>query len=847
MLNERIYMKGWVCSTGVALKFREHEKISCCVREEALMKKIKEIMFLVLVFTLLVIVFSPISEAANIEGKQEQATIQKKNVEEQETEEVVGASEGKTIIENEKEQDLISTQSMTSAMENECTEGVSFSTIIDLLSNFSDTIQNLWWLVTLGVLILALMTSLFLIRKKANKYTDEQIKKLIHDGKYIPGIFVELNNSKEVLRYFVYGKKWRKRLIKNFNYVYDNSYGEILKKACDNQNVCFHLNIMASPKEILESVNSAYEFHNNFQNSDIEFKQDYKESQILFEIIQHPYNEMLRSLLQYSRGANGKYLILTGSAGNGKTNLLCSISELLVNLNQTTIFLNAREIKGDILDFVFDELGISDLYKKHKEIYLHLVNLLLTVQSKLLFIIVDAINENDSDGFGNRISTFINKISDYSRVKIVVSCRNEYYKERFRKYLVEKVNIPAFEFDLKEQHYTSTAINRIIKTYSNHFNYSGNISPAVKSVLSEQLLLLRIFFEVNKDSNADVFSIRKHEIFAQYIEKLKQNNREYLETMLDTVTDFMIHSDNYDEISITDLEKAGITSGDIRKTVNSGILLSKKLVFHEGTIARNEKEVVYFVFDEMRDYCLARQILLNNVSAYYVDGESVIEKLKQLKASGASCAEGVIHYCYVFFKTDELVSKLEQTEKMCNSILDLYRIPEGGERKSYWSMRYREEFQNLGLRIILTSGLELTDFEITYIQDCLRKDPYEDGGIFFDTMLDGTLYGGIYNLDIYLGILFGLKNKDAILNTFHTISARNNMDDRFIPEDFIKYYNELSDSERKLQIQKIAELFLLCFKLHDKDKQEELEDYFYNLPTHDKINCTPCQGHFELV
>lgn len=490
-------------------------------------------------------------------------------------------------------------------------------------------------------------------------------------------------------------------------------------------------------------------------------------------------------------------------------------------------------------DQVIQQLGCTD-YIGYKVIPYMCMNKVLVsrykkVQNKFLFIIVDAINENDSDGFGNQISAFINKIADYSRAKIVVSCRNEYYKERFRKYLVEKVNIPVFEFDLKEQHYTSTAINRIIKTYSNHFNYSGNISLAVKSVLSEQLLLLRIFFEVNKDSNADVYSIRKHEIFAQYIEKLKQNNREYLETVLDTVTDFMIHSDNYDEISITDLEKTGITSGDIRKTVNSGILLSKKLVFHEGTIARNEKEVVYFVFDEMRDYCLARQILLNNISAYNVDGESVIEKLKQLKATGASCTEGVIHYCYVFFKTDELVSKLGQTEKMCNSILDLYRIPEGGERKSYWSMRYREELQNLGLRIILTSGLELTDFEITYIQDCLRKDPYEDGGMFFDTMLDGTLYGGIYNLDIYLGILFGLKNKDAILNTFHTISARNNMDDRFIPEDFIKYYNELSDSERKLQIQKIAELFLLCFKLHDKDKQEELEDFFYNLPTHDKV------------
>lgn len=229
------------------------------------MKKIKAIMFLGLVVALLVIGFSPISEAASIEGKREKATIQKQNVEEQDTEEIACSSEGENIIENEKEQNFISTQNMSSATENECTEGASFSRIINLLSNFSDIIQNIWWLITLVVAIFVLMNSLFSIRKKANKYTGEQVKKLIQDGKYIPGVFVELNNSKEVLRYFVYGKKWRKRLIKNFNYVYDNSYGEILKKACDNQNVCFRLNRMASTKKILETVNSAYEFHNNYK------------------------------------------------------------------------------------------------------------------------------------------------------------------------------------------------------------------------------------------------------------------------------------------------------------------------------------------------------------------------------------------------------------------------------------------------------------------------------------------------------------------------------------------------------------------------------------------------------
>ncbi len=714
-------------------------------------------------------------------------------------------------------------------------EDTEASSIIELLSEISDTMQNIWWLVVLIFTVFLLIFSLFSIKRKANKYTRKVIQRLINDGKYIPGVFVELNDSKEILRYFIYGKKWEKRLIESYNFVYDNAYGDILRKACDNTGMCFRLKRRASQKEVIDAVNAAYEMHDNFRKSDVEFKADYKESQVLFEILHYPYTEALGSLVQYCKAVNGKYLILTGSAGNGKTNLLCSISELLINLKEATIFLNSRDIEGDILDFLFSELGLPDLYMKHKEIYLNLVNLLLTIQHKHLFIIIDAINENDSNGFGSRIATFINKITGYSRVKVIVSCRNEYYKERFRECLVEKVDISAFEFDLKEQRYTFASINKIIRAYSKFFNYSGNISPTVRNMLSEQLLLLRIFFEVNKDSNLDVFSIRKHEIYAQYIEVIKQNSGEYIVKMLDTVADFMIENENYDEISLSDLEKSGITSELIKKTVDSSILLSKKLVYHEGTIARNENEVVYFVFDEMRDYYLARRILLENISGDNVNGEAVLDKLKQLKTTGASCEEGVIHYCYVFFRTDEVVDKLGQTEEMCNSILDLYRIPEDREKKSYWHMHHREEFQNLGLRIILTSGIELTDFEISYIQDCLRKDPYEDGGIFFDTMLDGTLYGGIYNLDIYLDILFGLKNKDAILNAFSKISARNNRDDRFIPDDFIQYYNKLADPERKLQIQKVAELFLMCFELHNADTQEELEEFFFQLPSHDRV------------
>ena len=45
-------------------------------------------------------------------------------------------------------------------------------------------------------------------------------------------------------------------------------------------------------------------------------------------------------------------------------------------------------------------------------------------------------------------------------------------------------------------------------------------------------------------------------------------------------------------------------------------------------LQKNEKEVVYFVFDEMRDYYLARRILLKNISADNVDGDLILKICK---------------------------------------------------------------------------------------------------------------------------------------------------------------------------------------------------------------------------
>ena len=368
---------------------------------------------------------------------------------------------------------------------------------------------------------------------------------------------------------------------------------------------------------------------------------------------------------------------------------------------------------------------------------------------------IDAINENDRKDFEKDIAKLCTKLLKYKRINILVSCRNEYYKQRFRKPLVEQVDATPFELDLKEQLYTPHAIERTFKVYRDFFNYTGEVSLSVKEILTQQLLLLRMFFEVFKDSSENVSSIRKHEVFAKYISSVQNFTDTDVTTILNALADFMITNAQYDYVEIENLLNSNIDVSGLQKILDGSVLISKRIVSHEGTIASNEQEVIYFVFDDLRDYYLARRLLLGHISKNTVNGESILERIIELKECKSSCAEGVIHYAYCFFRTDEIVIQSGLSEELCKKILNIYHIPDRSEKSHYWYRNNEREFQNLGLRIIMTSELPIENFEVEFIRECLRKAPYEDAAVLFETMVRGALTGSQKNLDFYLYIYLG--------------------------------------------------------------------------------------------
>lgn len=706
------------------------------------------------------------------------------------------------------------------------------------LAKLSSCLQDLWWLILLIVALVACVAYMLSFWRITYKVTNNTISELKKNKKYIPKVFVELNEGKEVLRYFVFGNKWRKRIIKAFNFIYNNSYGDILKSAVNEEGRAFRLKPFDRFPIILSAIQDKRELHNSLRQRKYEFKNDYSESQALFEICFYPYDEALNKIEKYTQSAMRRYLILNGSAGNGKTNLLCSISELIMKLKQAVVFITAREINTGLEQYLMDCLSVPSYLKKHSKIFWRLENILLSIRRKYFYIVIDAINENENKEFAKELSLFTNEMLKYTRFKVIVSCRNEYYQTCFRKELVDNVYFPAFELDIKEEVYSSTALDRIFLVYREYFKYTGRISSSVKDMLCDQLLMLRIFFETYANKDTDVLSVCKHEVFKEYINKVGLITSTDTDKLLRKLASIMLENKQYDGIAVSTIENSTLDIDVVNKNIDGSILISKRIVNNEGTIAELENEVIYFVFDEMRDYILARVIVTDNTDIHgNVDAETIIKDILELKEAGSSALEGIIHYTYVLFRTEKKLVNSQMSNELCTKLLNLVRIPDGRERQTYQGRRHRVEFQNLGLRIILTSGLPLTEVEKDYIRDCLVKDPNEDGGIVFDVMLKGTVLDGVYDLDTYLDILFSIRDKECMRKAFASMKARNSWDDYYMPGNLKDIHQDLveKNSAGAEQVQRIAELFLICFRLYDPNEQLLLEKYFENLPNHQGV------------
>ena len=85
------------------------------------------------------------------------------------------------------------------AAEAEANSSITVSEVAESFNSIVEFIQNAGLVIGVLTAVVLVIRSIVNIKRRANRFTKEQLFGLKSNGKYIPGIFVELNESKETV------------------------------------------------------------------------------------------------------------------------------------------------------------------------------------------------------------------------------------------------------------------------------------------------------------------------------------------------------------------------------------------------------------------------------------------------------------------------------------------------------------------------------------------------------------------------------------------------------------------------------------------------------------------------
>ena len=109
--------------------------------------------------------------------------------------------------------------------------------------------------------------------------------------------------------------------------------------------------------------------------------------------------------------------------------------------------------------------------------------------------------------------------------------------------------------------YSDRAKIRTYRTYCDYFNFSGYISKLARDRLFNSLLLMRIFFEVNRNRSDTSVELRNAELFNCYLKQINSKYDEFnFSQFVMNVAKTMVSESRYDWIS---MERLGINKSEI--------------------------------------------------------------------------------------------------------------------------------------------------------------------------------------------------------------------------------------------------------------------------------------------
>lgn len=374
-----------------------------------------------------------------------------------------------------------------------------------------------------------------------------------------------------------------------------------------------------------------------------------------WEIVRFPAESSASGLTWHLRDALGmiclirkKIFLVTSMAGQGKTNFVCDLVEnQFRSFAIPCLFIPARELNSyapgkRLFEYIANNRYSPEVTRIHE--YLKLFNDVALETRKPFLIVIDGINEvADLNVFSDELKAFLNAVCQYDMVKVIATCRSEFFDEKYASMLDEPFAIHIHRVGDLRSKMTERSKNRLLKSYLTHFGITGDFSQDARNFLKSDLLLLRIFCEQYAGSDVGyVADIYKGDLFEQYLFKKIKTFPQHLQVRA-LPTLYRIVTAMLDTNEFANLSTRSFATEErevVRRFVEDDIILRQELSA-EGLSALGDL-AISFTYDELRDFVIAYKLVLGDAAS---DAASLKAALATLR--GRPIYEGVYRYAYL--------------------------------------------------------------------------------------------------------------------------------------------------------------------------------------------------------
>lgn len=594
--------------------------------------------------------------------------------------------------------------------------------------------------------------------------------------KYIPSVFVETSETKEGMRYFANPMFFYRKIDDDLRRIDLTHFNELLGMA-KIEPVADNLREVA----ILEAPNSLSDLRARLaqQSTALEAIQkhvspfswygdraeqfapgDYVTGywEVFRHSIQSNGSGVFSSLEKISKIigiAQAKIFLITGMAGQGKTNFICDLIENQFRAFEVpTIFIPARSLNdypgpNRILSYVTNNRFAPNVANLHD--LFTLLNSVSEECKKPFVIAIDGINEvGDLNGFVAELRVFLEALCQYDYVKIVLTCRNEFFDHKFAGVFEPQFSDHLYRVKDLRNEMSDENKSRLLKAYLHHFKIKAKFSNVATEFLKNDLILLRIFSEIHEGKNIGyVPDIYKGDIFEQYlimkVNEFPTPSKQKVLNSLYKICSRMLSDENFSQISVEGFDDSERKIFDC--LIGEDIILRREVP--STGLASLGIETISFTYDELRDFLLAYYTVVMLATSHPLRVKDIFEKIPQWPIY-----EGFFRYAYVLSRKqscDTVLAACEASEDFQKHYLNNLSLlsadiqtPEDVERiktilkdsteerslrhVAWFLFRKREDSELLNIRILLDHVGGLDDEESERFMKAMFPHSFDFGG-----------------------------------------------------------------------------------------------------------------------